>query len=102
MAQPFHFQQVISFYPSLSDSPAEAAPRPGAAVDEALQLVIEMNELIWNHFKRDLDDVTPEEINWRPLPPANTINAILRQLRVEAQLELVSLERGEQSLRWGP
>lgn len=65
-------------------------------MDEALRLVIEMNELAWNGFKADLKDVAPEEINWRPLPPANTINAIVRHLRIEAQWHLASIEHGEQ------
>jgi len=66
-------------------------------MDKALQLVIEMNEWTWNRFKADLSDVTPEEIDWRPLPQANTINAILKHLRVEAEWSLVSLEHGQQS-----
>ncbi|MGH8072424.1 MAG: DinB family protein [Candidatus Entotheonellia bacterium] len=66
-------------------------------MDEALELVIEMNEWTWKRFKDDLQDVTPEEIDWRPLPQANTLNAILKHLRVEAQWSLVSLEHGEQS-----
>jgi hypothetical protein len=66
-------------------------------MDVALQLVVEMNEWTWKRFKDDLKDVTPEEIHWRPLPLANTINAILKHLRVEAQSCLVSLEHGEQS-----
>jgi hypothetical protein len=66
-------------------------------MDEALQLVIEMNEWTWKRFKDDLKDVTPEEIDWRPLPQANTINAILKHLRVEAEWYLMSLGRGEQS-----
>jgi DinB superfamily len=66
-------------------------------MDEALQLVIEMNERTWKRFKADLQDMTPEEIDWRPLPQANTINAILKHLRVEAQWSLASLEHGEQS-----
>jgi hypothetical protein len=61
-------------------------------MDEALQLVIEMNEWTWNHFKNDLADATSDEINWRPLPQANNINAILRHLRIEAQWHLASLE----------
>src|SRR5262245_52679277 len=66
-------------------------------MDEALQLVIEMNEAVWKRFKDDLKDVTSEEIDWRPLPPANTINAILKHLRIEAQWTLASLEHGEHS-----
>jgi hypothetical protein len=66
-------------------------------MDEALQLVIEMNEWTWKRFKADLQDLTPEEIDWRPLPQANTINAILKHLRVEAEWYLASIEHGEQS-----
>jgi hypothetical protein len=66
-------------------------------MDEALQLVIEMNDRIWKRFKADLQDVTPEEIDWLPLPQANTINAILKHLRVEAEWYLKSIEHGEQS-----
>jgi DinB superfamily len=66
-------------------------------MDEALQLVIQMNEGIWQHFKDELCDVTPEEADWRPLPHANTINMILRHLRIEAQWYLANLEHGAQS-----
>jgi hypothetical protein len=65
-------------------------------MDEALKVVIEMNEWIWNRFKDDLKDVTSEEINWQPLPQANTINAILRHLHIEAKWHLASIEHGEQ------
>jgi len=64
-------------------------------MDEALQVVIEMSELIWKGFKNALKDMTPEEIDWRPLPQANSINLIVRHLRIEAQSHLASLERGE-------
>jgi hypothetical protein len=66
-------------------------------VDEALKLVIEMNEWTWKRFKDDLTDITLEEINWRPLPQANNINAILKHLRVEAEWYVESLDHGEQS-----
>ena len=69
----------------------------GIPMDKALHLVIEMNEWTWRHFKADLQDVTPEEIDWRPLPQANTLNAILQHLRVEAEWYLKSIEHGEQS-----
>ena len=64
-------------------------------MDEALQIAIEMNELLWKGFKSALEDVTPEEVNWRPLPQANSINLIVRHLRIEAQWHVASLERGE-------
>jgi DinB family protein len=66
-------------------------------MDEALELVIEMNERTWKRFKDDLQDVTPEEIDWRLLPQANSINAIMKHLRIEAQWYVASLEHGEQS-----
>ena len=66
-------------------------------MDEALQFVIAMSEWHWNRFKGALKDVTPEEINWRPLPQANNINLILKHLCVEEQLYLASLEHGAQS-----
>jgi DinB superfamily len=64
-------------------------------MDLALQLVIEMNQWIWSRFKDDLKDATPEEIDWRPLPQANNISAIVRHLRIEAAWHLASLEHGE-------
>jgi hypothetical protein len=64
-------------------------------MDQALQLVIEMNQWIWSRFKNDLKDATPEEVDWRPLPQANSLSAILRHLRIEAAWHLASLEHGE-------
>jgi hypothetical protein len=66
-------------------------------MDGALQVVIEMNEWTWKRFKADLQGLTPEEIDWRPLPQANTVNVILKHLRVEAEWYLESLDHGEQS-----
>jgi hypothetical protein len=66
-------------------------------MDETLQLVIEVNEWTWRRFTADLQDLTLEEIDWRPLPPANTINAFLRHLRVEAEGYVKSIEPSEQS-----
>lgn len=63
-------------------------------MDEALRVVVEMNESTWNGFKRDLEDVTPEEADWRPLPQANSINLIVRHLRLEAEWHTASLEKG--------
>jgi len=64
-------------------------------MDRALQLVIEMNQWIWSRFKDDLKDSTPEEVDWRTLPQANSISAILRHLRIGAACHLASLEHGE-------
>jgi uncharacterized protein DUF664 len=63
-------------------------------VDDGLSFVVEMNETIWARFAADVSDVTPEEADWRPLPQANSINVILRHLRIEAEWHLASLERG--------
>jgi hypothetical protein len=38
----------------------------------------------WQRFKAELSAVTLEEIQWRTLPHANTINAILRHLCIES------------------
>jgi hypothetical protein len=61
-------------------------------MDQALQVVVEMNQWIWTQFKDGLDDATQEEIDWRPLPEANNISAILRHLSIEAAWHLASLE----------
>ncbi len=63
-------------------------------MDDGVLLVVEMNEAIWARFAVDVSDVTPEEVDWRPLPQANSINVILRHLRIEAEWHLASLERG--------
>jgi len=49
-------------------------------MDEAIQLAIEMSEANWHNFKNDLKDLTPDEINWRPLPQANNVNVLLKHL----------------------
>ena len=64
-------------------------------MDDALRVVVEMHESIWGLLKNALADLSEEEIHWRPLPQANTINVIIRHLRIEAQWHLDSLERGE-------
>jgi hypothetical protein len=51
---------------TLEDSQPQALIRDaagGTPMDEALRLVIEMNDRIWKRFKADLQDVTPEEID---------------------------------------
>jgi uncharacterized damage-inducible protein DinB len=68
-------------------------------MDEALQVVIEMNDWAWNRFKDDLKDLTQEELNWRPVPEANTINLIVRHLRIEADWHLASIGNGPPSAR---
>jgi hypothetical protein len=60
---------------------------------DAPSVLAELTELIWSQLRKDLSDLEPEEIDWRPLPQANTINLIVRHLRIESQLQLESLER---------
>ncbi len=64
-------------------------------MDQALRAMIDMNEMTWNRLKEDLKDLPLEEVNWKPLPQANSINLIVRHLRIEAQWKLAALERGE-------
>src|SRR5437870_3576494 len=66
-----------------------------ANMDEALRVVIEMTEHIGQRFRKDLEDVTPEEAIWRPLPQANSIALIVRHLAIEAEWHRAGLERGE-------
>jgi len=64
-------------------------------MDQALEVVVEMAESIWEGFRRALEDITPAEVNWRPLPEGNSISLIVRHLRIEAQWHRACLERGE-------
>jgi uncharacterized damage-inducible protein DinB len=66
-------------------------------MDEAIQLAIEMSEANWNNFKNDVKGLTADELNWRPLPHGNNINALVRHVRGVEELFLSRLERGEQS-----
>lgn len=59
---------------------------------ESPELAVQVNEWTWNLFRKALEDINPDEWNWRPLPQANTINAIVRHLRIEAEWHLLSLE----------
>jgi Protein of unknown function (DUF664) len=65
-------------------------------MDDALRVVVEMHESLWGRLKHALEDLSEEERHWRPLPHANTINIIIRHLRIEAQWHLDSLEYGAQ------
>ena len=61
-------------------------------MDEAPRLIIEMHEWIWSGFRSDLDGLTLEEIDWRPVPEANTINLIVRHLRIDAPWHVAGIE----------
>ena len=63
-------------------------------MNEAPHLLIEMHSLILKAFKRTFTELSPDEVDWRPLPEANNISVIVRHLRIEAEWHLDSLERG--------
>lgn len=64
-------------------------------MDEAVQVVVDMNANMWAALKHSLQDLSEDEIQWRPLPEANSIRVIVRHLRIEAEWHVSSLERGE-------
>jgi uncharacterized protein DUF664 len=64
-------------------------------MDEALRVVIEMTERVGQGFRKDLEGITPDEAEWRPLPQANNITLIVRHLAIEAEWHRAGLERGE-------
>jgi Protein of unknown function (DUF664) len=63
-------------------------------VDEALRVACEMNERMWDRFEEAFTDLDAEEIRWRALPEANSIDLIVRHLRIEAEWHLRSLREG--------
>jgi hypothetical protein len=64
-------------------------------MDDALRVVYEMNASVWAALKTALADLTEAEIRWQTVPQANTINLIVRHLRIEAEWHVDSLERGK-------
>ena len=64
-------------------------------MQDCVSIVAEMHESIWDRLRRALEDLSDEEIHWRFLPQANSINVIIRHLRIEAEWHLNSLESGE-------
>ena len=57
-------------------------------------VLVELNEWVWSQMKKDLADLDPQEIDWRPVAQANSISVIVRHLRIEAHWKLASLEEG--------
>ena len=64
-------------------------------MDNALQIVAEMHRALWDRFQRSVGDLAEDEIDWRFLPQANSINVIVRHLRIESEWHLRSLQSGE-------
>lgn len=63
--------------------------------DDAVRVVFDMNASMWAALENSLENLSEEEIHWRPLPEANNISVIVRHLRIEAEWHVNSLERGE-------
>jgi hypothetical protein len=64
-------------------------------MDDGLRIVAEMHQEIWDQFRGSFDDLTEDEIHWRVLPQANSINLIVRHLRIESEWHLRSIQSGE-------
>jgi uncharacterized damage-inducible protein DinB len=65
-----------------------------ASLDEHVAAVYEMNQDVWSRLENALADLADEEIDWRPVPEANSINDIVRHLRIEAEWHSNSLRDG--------
>ena len=63
-------------------------------MDDAMHVLVDMNASIWAALTHSLEDLSEDEIHWRPLPEANTISLIVRHLRIEAEWHVDSLEHG--------
>lgn len=64
-------------------------------MDDALRIIAEMHLTLWHHFRGSLDDLSDDEIQWRFLPQANSINIVVRHLRIESEWHLRSIQTGE-------
>jgi hypothetical protein len=62
---------------------------------DAMKPLQDLNEFVWKRFVDDVAAVTPDECDWRMLPEANTINILVRHLRIEAEWHTACLEHGE-------
>ncbi len=63
-------------------------------MDDSLRVVCEMYQMLWDRFKNALEELREDELHWRLVPEANTINIIVRHLRIEAEWHLDSLAHG--------
>ncbi len=44
-------------------------------MEDALRVVAELNQSIWDALKDSVADLGVDEIDWRPLPQANSITS---------------------------
>ena len=63
-------------------------------MNEGLEIVAEMHQTLWDQFRGSFDELTDEEIHWRAVPQANSINLIVRHLRIESEWHLRSIQSG--------
>lgn len=66
-------------------------------MDQVLEFAVGLMERNWSGLKNALQDMTDDELDWRPVPESNTIRSIVRHLRIVEQLYLSLLEDGEQT-----
>jgi uncharacterized damage-inducible protein DinB len=64
-------------------------------MNEGLRLVTEIHQALWDQFKGSLEHLSDDEIHWRPVRQANSINVIVRHLRIESEWHLASIQSGE-------
>src|SRR6516165_7531601 len=64
-------------------------------MNEGLEIVAEMHQTLWDQFRGSFDDLTDEEIHWQVLPQANSINVIVRHLRIESEWHVRSIQSGQ-------
>jgi len=64
-------------------------------MDDGLRIVTEMHQTLLHQFRGSFDDLTEDELHWRVLPQANSINVIVRHLRIESEWHLRSIQSGE-------
>ena len=63
-------------------------------MDQVIEFAVGLMERNWNDLQRALQDMTDDELDWRPVPESNTIRSIVRHLRTVEQLYLSLLEEG--------
>ncbi len=68
-------------------------------MDDALRVVVEMHESLWARLKNALEDLSAEEIHWRPLPQANSIRTC-RKITFPMAVDVASLNTGDSEFFW--
>ena len=63
-------------------------------MEDPMVIAFEVNLASWMLFETSLQNLDPEEADWRPVAQANNISIIVRHLRIEAQWHLDSIRSG--------